>query len=312
MVFLEAVLVLVSLVMLWLSSDYIVEAARKIARHFGVSELFIGLTVAAVGTSLPEISNAIVSGIGRAQGADTSSYALGNIISANFGQITLILGIVGLVALMRFDKKDLLKSGIVMILAIVALFLTAVDGVIMPWEAAVLIALYLGYLIALYFAERPKTFAETREKTSLPLQFAIVAAGALVLWYFAKLLVSNAVSLAQLTSISPYLIGFLTGLGTSLPELTVSLRAVLRKAGGLSVGNLIGSNITDPLFSISLGAVIAPLAVEKGVLLFDFPYWFAASLIALFLLVNKEFHRKKAAVLILIYLLFIYLKVWVV
>jgi cation:H+ antiporter len=304
----ELLLIIVGLAGLWFISSYVVEAAKRLAEKLHVAPIVIGLTITSIGTSLPEIATNISAGLARKSGIETSGIAIGNIVGANLGQITIILGIVGLFAYMRFKRKELLRNSAVMIAAIIILFFLSLNG-LSRGDGYILIGLYVVYIIHLLY-QHNFLVHHIKKKGQWFADFFIIMIGLILIVFSAKLLVNNAVLLTKNFHINDYLIGFFIGLGTSLPELTVSLRAALKKAGGLSIGNLIGSNITDPLLSLGLGASIAGYTVAKEILYFDFVYWLVASLIAFFLLWNHtNLNKKESSILILLYFFFIYMKI---
>ncbi len=296
---------------LWLGSDLTVDSAKKIASKLGVSDLIIGLTIASIGTSLPEIFTNVMAGVSTSQGVDASGIAVGNIIGSNLGQITIILGITGLIATLKLSKRSLRRDGLMMFLALFLMYFMALDGFVTPWEGMTLVLIYLLYLIYLVNQEQivTKIKRQKEEKIKLALPGLKCFGGIIIIIYAADLVVSHGVSLAQQLSITDYLIGIFVGLGTSLPELSVSIKAISKKAGQLSLGNLIGSNITDPLLSFGLGASIVGVKVSPEVLGFDFIFWIFATAIALLLLFNHlNLNKKESSILILLYIMFLYFR----
>ena len=131
--------------------------------------------------------------------------------------------------------------------------------------------------------------------------------------FSADTLVGQGVEIARETGLSDNVIGQLVGLGTGLPELMVSLRAVRKGETALSLGNLIGSNITDPLLSLGAGASFHALTVAPEVLRFDMPFWLFSTVAALIFMRDKrDLNRNEATVLVLMFGLFVYLRVAVV
>jgi len=299
---------------LWFGSDFAVEAARRIAVKLKVSDLIIGLTITSIGTSLPEISTNILAGFSTLAEKDASGIAVGNIIGSDLAQITLLLGIVGFLATLTIPMRSLKRDGFMLFIALILMYITAIDGHVSRGEGVILVLAYIIYLIYLLNQERVlenkkiKSKSEKRDyKIGIDLIKTIV--GLTVVVVSAYLIVENGVSMALQIGITESVIGIFVGLGTSIPELTVSLRAIKERAGELSLGNLIGSNITDPLLSFGLGASVAGVTISQNVLQFDFVYWMAATAIALSLLYNHmNLNRKESSVLIILYLLFIYLK----
>jgi cation:H+ antiporter len=307
----EILYILAGLVGLTWGSDYAVEAARGIAKKLRVSELTIGLTLTSIGTSLPEILTNIMSGLSTKAGLDASGIAVGNIIGSDLAQITLLLGITGFIATLAMPLRSLKRDGFMLLLALILMYATAADGHVSRAEGVILVLAYIVYLI--YLLSQERVFEKHRGKVHGRREYGIgadllkILVGLAVVIYSADVIVGNGVSLATRWGLAEAVVGLFIGLGTSMPELSVALRAISKKAGELSLGNLIGSNITDPLLSFGLGASVAGVTVSETVLRFDFAYWLAATVIALLLLYNHlNLNRKESSVLIIIYLLFMY------
>jgi cation:H+ antiporter len=302
MVFYEAVFVFLGVLGLWFGSDLTVSAAKNI----------VGLTIASIGTSLPEIFTNVMAGFSILQGVDASGIAVGNIIGSDLGQITLMLGIVGMFATLHITRRSLRRDGTMMLVALALMFLASVDGYVSRFEGVTLVSVYVIYLGVLLRQEKllEKVRSHKKGRGNIPLEALKCFTGIAIVIYAADLVVGNGVSVAVEMGVSNSLIGIFVGLGTSIPELSVSVKAIMRNAGYLSLGNLIGSNITDPLLSFGLGASIAGVNVSKDVIQFDFIYWLVSTLIVLLLLFNHmNLNRKESSVLILLYLLFIYLRI---
>lgn len=277
----------------------------------GVSELVVGLTITSVGTSLPEISTNISAGLLVRQGIPSSGIAVGNIIGSCMSQTTIILGTVGAFATLYIQKRALRRDGTAMLFALFAMYIAAVDGMISRLDGVVLVLLYIGYLAFLIKQEKVEAKEEV-PKSRIIGDLTRTLGGIGVVIFSAWVVVENGVDIAQNLGLPIYFIGILVGLGNALPELTVSLRALSKKAHTLSLGNLIGSNITDPLLSIGIGASISGFSVASTLLTFDFVYWGFSTVIALTLLWNHmEINRKEASILIFLYLMFIYIHLMV-
>lgn len=310
MVHSEILLFLLGIAGLWFISTFVVEAAKRISAKMKISEIFIGLTIASIGTSLPEIFISVVSGWGRLQGLETSGLALGNIIGSQIANITIVLGIMGIFTVLHFSKEELMRNGLVMLGVIPIVFLFAWNG-LQWWEGILLVSLYIGYIIYISKKEQIIEKVKANNQNSVIIDVLIVLVGLTLIVFAAKILVDNGVVLGGIFGLSPYIIGLFTGFSTSLPELTVSLRAATKKAHRLSLGNLIGSNITNLLLALGAGTIFAGFAVAKDILRFDFIFLFVVSLIAFFMLWNhRNLNKKEALVLIALYILFIYLKLF--
>lgn len=315
--FQEIFWIFLGLLGLWFGSDLAVEKAKKIAKKLGISDLIVGLTIASIGTSLPEIFTNVMAGIRISQGIDplaSSGIAVGNIIGSNLGQITIILGIVGFIATLELSKKSLRRDGLMMFLALFLMYFAAMDGYVSRMEGIFLVLAYILYLLVLIkqekIVEKVRRTRSKEDKNGILIDCLLSLVGLIIVIISADLIVSHGVILAENIGMDSFLIGIFVGLGTSLPELSVSIKAVMRKSGKLSLGNLIGSNITDPLFSFGLGASIAGVTVTQEVLQFDFVFWMVSTAIALLLLFNHlNINRKESSVLILLYAMFIYFRI---
>ena len=319
----ELLLVLIGLGGLIFFSSLIVRKAKIIARALRVSELVIGLTVVSIGTSLPEIATNISAAIAIRRGLESSGIAVGNIIGSEVCQITLVLGIIGMIAALQAARKELIRDGIAMVGAIAALWIVSLNG-ISRVEGMLLVLLYVGYLMFLFFdvkksgsepsleTEKDPSSREHEKDRGMHLWKNLfwIIAGSVLLFFSSKLVVENGISVSKAMHVSEYIIGLFVGLSTSLPELSVAVIAVKKKSPDISLGNLLGSNITDPLFSLGIGASISSLAVDSKVLQFDIPFLFIVTLIALFILASKnKLTRCRAAILILFYFGFMMIKI---
>lgn len=311
------ILLMIGLVVLFLGSQLAIGGFENIARHFGLSHLFIGLTVVAIGTSLPEIGVSVVGAIDILAGLDVSAVSgivVGNTIGSFLNQLTIIMGIVGLVGLMSITKRELKREGTMLILSIILFSLVAWDLKITPLEGVAVTLAYLLYLI--YLVRQEVRFKSTlkvegeRPKMHLIKDLLMILIGMGALLLAAEFVVEGSVQLAELWSVPTSVAGLLiVSLGTGLPELTLAITALRRGATGIAVGDMIGSNICDILFSLGAGAMISGFTVEPVLLFFDTPFMFliAFLVIGLFLR-NMRLERKEALVLILVYVSYVLLK----
>lgn len=145
-----------------------------------------------------------------------------------------------------------------MLIAILLMFLACVDGYVSQLEGVILVIVYIAYILFLISQEKMITKFRTTERVRKKMLQDVTKTviGIIALAFFADMLVQNGLLLARGIKVSESLIGIFVGLGTSLPELVVSIRAIMRRAIKISLGTLMGSNITDPLLSFGLGATI--------------------------------------------------------
>ncbi len=284
-------------------SDWIVDGAKALARRFSLPQMFVGLTITSVGTSIPEIATSMFAAWNGASGI-----AIGNIVGSCFVQITLILGVVGLVREMDVERTAVHRDGPFMILAMLILAVTMADRVVSRMEGIVLVLIYVGYLLGLFLWGR--TPDKEEEDEELASTWWLVP-GLVAVPIGANLFVKSAMAIAQYFSVSETLIGLtLVSVGTSLPELTVSVMALRRGATALSVGNLIGSNITDPLLSLGSCAAIRDLTVEHGILEFNIPLTLLAYVLAIcYFHTEHRLTRRESMALVIVYILFLVVNV---
>ena len=253
------------LVALFFGARWLVGAASDIARRLGVSPLLIGLTVVAVGTSLPELFVAVSASLGGHPGV-----SLGNVIGANALNIGLILGIAALVRPIEVSLR-VLKWDLPVLFAATALLASfAADAEVGRAEGGLLLGAMVAYLalnITLGRRERKASALsgaiETPHAASILGDVARGAAGALTLAVGARLLIDGALGVAALLGVSDGVVGMtLVAAGTTLPELVTTLVAAARRQGDLAFGNIIGSNINNALTVVGAAATVAPLAAS--------------------------------------------------
>lgn len=277
--------VVVGLAFLVFGGDRVVSGASSIAATLGVSTFFVGVTVVAVGSSIPEIATAVY-----ASQYGSGTFAVGHIVGSATSQITLGIGIVALVTGLAVSRRKTAVYGGGMLVAMGVMYAVVASGTITRVEGVLMVALYVGYLVALVeeedYADHPRARIE-QSAVSAALAWTVVGFAFVVTG--GHFLVSGSQALARSAGIAPYLIGLVTGLGTTSPEIAVALLAVRRDSDGIAVGTLLGSNITDPLFSLGLGATVAGFeVVGPGSTLPGITYMLLASAIVLAILLVRD------------------------
>jgi cation:H+ antiporter len=252
-------LILLSVLVLWGGAVWIVESAARIARRLGLSDLVIGLTVVAIGTSSPEFAVTVGAAL-KGQG----DISVGNVIGSNIFNLGFILGGVAMVRAIATSRTMVMRDGGVLIAITLLLLLFFLDLHIARWEGMILLALlvlYIGSLLYFREAIEDAPLGEFRwyEVPRLLIGLALVIGGG-------HFMVEAAVALARMVGISEWAIGVtIVAAGTSAPEFATSLVAVLRGRHGISAGNLIGSDIFNLLGVLGLAATIRPMTVDSSV-----------------------------------------------
>ncbi len=318
---------------LYIGAGYVVESAKNIAEKLNVSHALVGLTIISIGTSIPEIMTNFFAGLKVRLGIEASGIAVGTNIGSDITQITFILGFTALLGTMYATKKLLRRDFPMVLFSIVAVFIVGITGFRVGFfEGAILLAIYFVYLY--YISEHESVMGKVKHKLNkidkgrflrnlLVRAFKrgyiydaiLMALGMAILVIVSDMVVESAIMLAEVWGVTQSFIGvMLVGVGTGLPELSTAIRAIFKKAGGISVGTLIGSNITDPMFSLPVGAMASGIGLtfDKNLLFFDIPFWFIASIIAFSMFVIKKrigrSDKKQGMVLIGLYILFVFLK----
>ena len=299
---LELIFLIFGIAGLGVGAELVTRGALNIGQHFKISQIFMGLTVLALGSDLPELVVNIGGAIKQLGGIETSGIIVGDVIGSCFGQIGLILGIVGLFGVLTLTKKQLLRDGLTMVSSVVILFLVSFNGSITRAEGIILILIYILYLITLYREERVHEKIPRAPRLHLLWSVISLLGGFVLLIYSSNLTLDNAIFLSEKWGIAQSIVGILlVGVGTSLPELAIAISAVRKNASGMAIGNLIGSNIFDALVPIGVAAIITQLNISVYIRFFDLPMLFLLSLIVLYLFGLKKLRlRKRGALLLLV------------
>lgn len=257
------------------AADFFVEGAKGIARKAGIAEVVIGLTIVSIGTSLPEILVSVSASWG-AGGADPelANFAVGNIYGSILVQISLILGLVVLFKPLDIRPAWIRRDGLLMLGGVLAMTLLLWTGKTLErWEGILLTGSYIFYIYWLLKHReqiRIDEMAVIDEITSKDVGWTqgaylvMIITGLSFAVYASTQLVEVAVDIALSMNVPHEVVGTtLSAFGTSIPELVVAIMAA-RRSQGVAIGTLIGSNITDPMLSIGLAAIVNPIALTGG------------------------------------------------
>jgi len=260
------------LVLILLGANYLTDGASALARKMGVSDLMVGLTVVALGTSMPEFVISLVSAIDG-----SAELAIGNVVGSNIANILLIGGLTALVHPIRVEKSVMTREIPMVVIASIALTAMACAPFLDGQGLSALIDRADGIILLLFFvvfmrimlsgakAAVPNDPSEQQgaEKKSLKLWLAIVyiAGGLAGLIFGGQWFVDGASDIAKAMGVSEALIGLtIVAVGTSLPELATSVVAAAKGSTGMAIGNIVGSNIFNILFVLGATAVVRPLS----------------------------------------------------
>jgi len=307
---LDFLLLIIGLIGLWLGTELTIGGALAIARRLQLSEFFVGLVILSIGSDLPEIAVAADAGVKTLLGQDASGVVVGSSIGSVVAQIGFVLGLGAVISRLLLPRDFIYRHGAVLLLATVLLFVVAYDGTVSRGEGLVLITSYTLYVVALMRngttpGERPDAIAEGGLRS-----WVLLLIGLTTVIMASEVTVESVIDIARRLDISEALIAVLIiGLGTSLPELSISISAILKQKTQLSVGNIVGSNILDTLLPIGIAAVISAVTIDTQTIYFDIPYIFALTVIVLALFLGRYGVQRPQGLLILsIYGLYVVVK----
>lgn len=303
----------VGVALLSVGGEALIRGSLAAARRLDVSPLLIGLVVVGFGTSSPELVVSVDAAIN-----ERPDIAIGNVVGSNIGNILLILGICGLISPMAV-KPLVLRRDAVTVVAASLLFVALVGGSSLGRpDALVFLVGLAAYLAWAYWTERFQAApaaelhqAEANELSVVPKSIPWIAAavilGFLLLIGGSRILLEGAVGIAGHFGVSEAVIGLtLVAVGTSLPELSISVIAAIRRHADVAVGNILGSNIFNLLGILGISAILQPLPVHARILQFD--QWVmlgAALLLLLFLYTGRRLSRLEGGVLLVAYIAYV-------
>ena len=280
--FLSIINFIAGIVLVILGADWLTKGASGIARRFGVSELVIGLTIVALGTSLPELVISVSSAV-----KGSSGIALGNVIGSNIFNGLLILGVTALIAPIRFNSRMLtreipfnLLASVVLILVSGSMLAGGAGGEYVTRYSGLLLLCFLAVFVRYTFSIPNNDDDEAIEKPmSIGKVLLFILLGLAGLIFGGNVFVNGATELARIAGLSEAVIGItVVSAGSSLPELAVSVSAARKGNVGIALGNVLGSNILNIFLILGCSATITPISLD-GFSFIDFYVLLASSLL---------------------------------
>lgn len=290
-----------SLLVLVKGSDWFVDAAEKIGLSLGVNSFIIGVTIVALGTSLPELGSSIA-----AIYSGDSEIVLGNVVGSNITNILLVLGIIAVMGkvvpleynIMDADMPLLVASSLFLYFALADLHF----GMI---EAILFLAALVGFILNSVSANKLATI-EDRPKSSWK-NYAILVLGGALVFAGSKFTISGLQGIAGNLGISTSFLAFtVLALGTSLPEVVVSVTAARKGNAGIAIGNVLGSNIFNTYAVLGIPALVADIEIPASSFHFAVPFMVAVTLMFAVVSFSGRINRYEGMVLLLLYIFFIY------
>lgn len=306
---LNLLFLILGVALLTAGGEALIRGSLAAANRLGISPLLSGLFIVGFGTSMPELVVSVNAAID-----DKPDIAIGNVVGSNISNILLILGVCALITPMAV-KPQVLRRDAGTVVAASLLFLILVGGSALGRADGVIFLVALGsFLVWAYRSERYRAApsgelhkAEAEALSALPnspiLTIALVITGLLLLVVGSQVLLAGAVGIAEHLGVSEAVIGLtLVAVGTSLPELSVSVIAALRRHADVAIGNVLGSNIFNLLGILGISALLQPLPIHARVLQFD--QWVmlgSALVLLLFLFTGRRLSRLEGGILLISY-----------
>ncbi len=309
----QFLILVIGLTGLWAGTELTIKGAVAVSKKLGLSEFIVGAAILSVGSDLPELAIAIQVAIDNLGADDSSNIVVGSAIGSTIGQIGLVLGVAAMLTHLTLTRRMIYRHGVVVLLgSIILLALTGLDGMVTQTEGLVLIGVYLMYFFALWTDVGKNGTEEERNGQNLLKAIVFLVIGFAVVIYSAEITVSSAIEVARQLEVKETLVAILLiGLGTSLPELSISVGAALKKKAHMSVGNLIGSNIFDTLVPIGAAAAISRVSFDDNILVHELPYLFVLSALVLFFFARGSgVYRHEAAIILGLYFAYVMAKVY--
>lgn len=308
-------LLILGLILLVVSADWLVKGAARLASVFGISPLVIGLTVVAFGTSAPELAVSVMSAF-----KGQTDLALGNVVGSNIFNVLFILGLAAMVTPLIVAQQLVRLDVPVMIVVSVMVLVLGYDGSIGRLDGLLFFAGGVGYTVFLIRQSRresneavkleyEKEFGLDEKKSTVLWDIGLVVVGVGGLVLGSKFLVDGAVEIAKYFGVSELIIGLtIVSVGTSLPEVATSVVAAYRGERDIAVGNVVGSNIFNILSVLGLSSIIAPhgINVAASALAFDIPVMIAIAVVCLpIFFAGYQITRFNGAVFFIFYILYV-------
>ena len=280
-------------------ADFIIEQSEKIALHYNISHFVIGATLIALGTSLPEMAVSM-----SASMKGSADIAVANVIGSTIFNIALVLGAVFLIAKKIMPERDLFAMDSAWALFPILVFiLMSLDGKLNMVDGILFLCLMAAYLIFLIGSNQVEEIDEelAKEKFAWGKTIALLIVGFIFVVGGADFAIESAGNIARNFGISEWIIGlFLVAFGTSLPELTISIKSAMNNNADLAIGNIIGSNVANFTMVLGLASILNPLNVDLNLNFFDIASAVILSLMLVFITANKLYNKSAGIVFMVV------------
>jgi len=296
------IIFILSLAFLIKAADSFTKYSEKLGKGLGIPKFIIGVTIVGLGTSLPELSTGII-----AVFADNTEIVAGNAIGSNIANILLVVGLSALFARKMVVNRSLINLDTPLFACVTALSLVTIwDGVITYKEGIILIASYIVYSFYLFYFHREENNKNKKErKFNFIFLFWVIISVAFV-YFGAKYTIVSVINISEILNINSSIIALTAiALGTSLPEVLVSVVAAKKGQFELALGNIFGSNIFNLTLVVGIPAFISDLYVSTDTVQIAIPFLIIASLLFVISTISQKIHNWEGMMFLIIYLVFI-------
>lgn len=310
---LPGVVFVISMIVMVKGADWFLDSAEKIGRALGMSAFIIGAVIIGLGTSFPELLVAIFAML-----KGETEIVVANAVGSNVTNILLIIGVAALIARRMVVSKNLIDFDLPILAISTTIFVGAIfDGKVTFWEAIILIITYAIYFLSTLFFKEDEPVSEDikaeykereeKEKERISTKVVVILlVGLAGLLLGAKFLIDSVIDLSVLYNISPAIISITAvAIGTSLPELIVSVKAARAGKAELAIGNIFGSNSFNALMVVGVPALFATVIVDETTLKIGMPVMIAATLLFVVTGISRRIYAWEGAMFLMLYVLFI-------
>ena len=301
----DVTFVLIGFALLMLGGEALVQGATRISQSLSVSPLVVGFTVVAIGTSLPELAVAI-----EAIESGVPNIAVGGVLGSNVANVMLVLGAAAVLGAKSDSEIEVKRDSFAVVVATLFMAIFVYSGKVPLLGGVVMLTCLIGYYYYTYSVaisgEDEYEFEDSWLPNKMSLAIPFCALGGGMIWFGAELLVLGSTGIAETFGVSEAVIGLtVVALGTSLPELAVTLVAGIRGQGGVAVGNVLGSNVMNIMGIIGIASIVGsgiPVDVEFQR---DILVVMATSGFVVWMLISeKEFTKNIGTMMIITYLFY--------
>ena len=296
----DYIIFIVAMTILTKGADFVIDESERIALHFNISHFVIGATLVALGTSLPEMAASMM-----ASAAGKSEMAVGNVIGSNIINISLVLGLVFLVAKNIMPERDIFAQDSAWgLFPVMTFIVVSFDGTISRFEGVMFILMMGAYVLFLINNDDEvdeEVHEElAKEKFDWPKTLMFLLGGFILVIVGAHFTIESATGIARSFGVSEWIIGLLlVAFGTSLPELTVSIAAARKGNSDMIIGNIIGSNVANFTIVLGAAALVSPMSIDIAKNAFDVVAVLVISVMLVFLTANKLYNKSAGLVLLI-------------